>query len=212
MKTKDLIRLLQEADPTGEEHCCIDNADISGVCAMSAYYDGCLQVVERVEGEADGRPLSATRVHSGVKINISPMPISELLLDCPRLRITYNDYTEKYRSRDDADRQRSIDVSNSVEKEHFEKWVLGHVGLRKDHAVTITERHLRQRVTAVASQFYRDNMSFDDPMPADIIARGMPLQGLPGESWATRREMQWAREFEVTPTVDSVAITKRIVG
>ena len=40
MKTKDLIKLLKEADPTGEEEVCIDNNPVWFVQRMPAYYDG----------------------------------------------------------------------------------------------------------------------------------------------------------------------------
>lgn len=51
MKTKDLIKLLMEEDPTGEIECCIDNQDIEEISWESAYYDGCLQIVKRDENE-----------------------------------------------------------------------------------------------------------------------------------------------------------------
>ena len=40
MKTKDLIKLLKEEDPSGEEEVCIDNQPVWFVQRMPAYYDG----------------------------------------------------------------------------------------------------------------------------------------------------------------------------
>ena len=47
MKTSELIRLLQEADPSGEVECCIDNHDIYSVELWPAFYDGALEILVR---------------------------------------------------------------------------------------------------------------------------------------------------------------------
>lgn len=44
MKTKELIKKLMEADPSGEIECCINNLDIHFVRLDPASYVGALQV------------------------------------------------------------------------------------------------------------------------------------------------------------------------
>lgn len=47
MKTKKLIELLNQCDPSGELEVCLDNIDICSVGREPAYYDGALQVLIR---------------------------------------------------------------------------------------------------------------------------------------------------------------------
>jgi hypothetical protein len=47
MKVKELIRQLQEADPSGELECCVDNIDIHFVSRWPANYDGSFEVLVR---------------------------------------------------------------------------------------------------------------------------------------------------------------------
>ena len=47
MKSKELIRLLQEEDPSGEVEVCVQNFDILGIHTEPAYWDGSLQVLMR---------------------------------------------------------------------------------------------------------------------------------------------------------------------
>ena len=47
MKVKDLIKQLQELDPTGEIEVCVGNSDIIDISLFPAYYDGYLQVLKK---------------------------------------------------------------------------------------------------------------------------------------------------------------------
>jgi len=47
MKVKDLIKQLQELDPTGEIEVCVGNNDIIDISLFPAYYDGYLQVLKK---------------------------------------------------------------------------------------------------------------------------------------------------------------------
>jgi hypothetical protein len=67
VKSKDLIRRLQELDPSGEIEVCIGNEDIWFLQRLPAYYDGPLQVVTREEND---RPLSMKYTNQGDKIDI----------------------------------------------------------------------------------------------------------------------------------------------
>jgi hypothetical protein len=47
MKTREFIKRLQEADPSGDLDCCIDNHDILRVERQFAFYDGALEILVR---------------------------------------------------------------------------------------------------------------------------------------------------------------------
>lgn len=83
MKTRDLIRRLQDADPTGEAEVCVDNEDICWVHPMEAYWDGRLQVLER-----DGNRVVGAKVTSmGTKVKIVHLSIEEAIYDNPELPV-----------------------------------------------------------------------------------------------------------------------------
>ncbi len=47
MKTRELIRRLQEVDPSGETECCVDHHDIFFVERQFAFYNGALEILVR---------------------------------------------------------------------------------------------------------------------------------------------------------------------
>lgn len=90
MKTKELIRLLQEEDPSGEVECCIGNEDIHYVSTMPAYWDGRLQILTRDKfyNITGGKVTSR-----GNKIKIHPLSIEDAIYNhverarkCDRIR------------------------------------------------------------------------------------------------------------------------------
>ena len=82
MKTRELIRLLQEADPSGEIEVCVDNKDILFVQRMPAYYDGCLEVLIRDPKLTSCYNVVGAKVFArGAKIRIVPHSIEDMLLD-----------------------------------------------------------------------------------------------------------------------------------
>lgn len=92
MKTKDLIKLLMEEDPTGEIECCINNCDIEEICWEVAYYDGCLQTVKRDE---DGIPISGEYISSGKKINIYFRGILDIIKYNPEFPVIFSEYSKR---------------------------------------------------------------------------------------------------------------------
>lgn len=96
MKTKELIRLLQIEDPTGEAECCIDNADILCVERMPAYYDGRLEVLIRDPSLPYYNVVGAKITGSGVKVNIHRHSIEDALYDDPDLPVTVEPGGERY--------------------------------------------------------------------------------------------------------------------
>ena len=88
MKTSELIRLLQEADPSGDAECCVDNEDIHFLEVLPGYYDGRLQVFTRDPALAPYFDIVAAKItSSGTKVKIRHMSIRELLLDNPEMPV-----------------------------------------------------------------------------------------------------------------------------
>jgi hypothetical protein len=82
MKTKDLIELLQQADPSGEEHVCVGNTDIFSVITFPAYYDGKQEILIRDESKKEGYNVVGGMIRgSGVKIQIQTLSIQEAAFD-----------------------------------------------------------------------------------------------------------------------------------
>ncbi len=81
MKSKELIRLLQREDPTGETEVCIGNSDILGVARLPAWYDGLLEVFFREHPE--GYPVGGAFVREGDKINLQAWSIDDCIWDFP---------------------------------------------------------------------------------------------------------------------------------
>jgi len=79
MKTRDLIKLLIEADPTGEEHCTVHGKDIHNVELIPGYYDGSYEKLLRDErGHIVGGVIS----REGSELRIKTTSIADEIFDC----------------------------------------------------------------------------------------------------------------------------------
>lgn len=88
MKTSELIRRLQEADPNDEAECCVDNDDIHFLEVIPAYYDGRLQVFTRDQARAPYFDITGAKITgSGTKIKIRHLSVEELLIDHPEMPV-----------------------------------------------------------------------------------------------------------------------------
>ena len=87
MKTKELIRQLQEADPSGECDCCVDNADILFVQKEEAYWDGRLQVLQR---DGKGHVVGIKITSNGDKVSINICPLDEAIFNYPDLPVDFD--------------------------------------------------------------------------------------------------------------------------
>src|SRR5271154_5815793 len=131
MKGKELIRLLQEIDPTGEIEVSVGNIDIWDVHQEPAYWDGKLQLLVHDESKKPYFDIVGGKyVVSGSKIVITPMSITEVLWGDPDAAIDYSELekntalgSSEYRKHDDATRQASRDVTMRVEVDAFTRWV-----------------------------------------------------------------------------------------
>ena len=96
MKGKELIRQLQEEDPSGELEVCVGNLDIHFVSREPAYYDGCLQVLKRDENNKFYNIIGAELRSTGDKIQIHELSVRIALLENPDLPVEYDEYSERH--------------------------------------------------------------------------------------------------------------------
>lgn len=86
MKTNELIKLLQEADPDNECEVCSSNDIIIGVDRMPSYWDGRLMKVERDENHD---PVKLSYVSSGNKIKLLIDCFEEAIYDNPDVEVDF---------------------------------------------------------------------------------------------------------------------------
>lgn len=109
MKTRELIALLQAADPTGEVECVVGSEDVYFVSKAPMYYDGrpwLLVHDEAVKGKAYS-VVGLRYPASGDKVNIMTLSAKDVLYEAPDAPIECadgsRDYVESLRARVKAD-------------------------------------------------------------------------------------------------------------
>jgi len=192
MKTKDLIKELQEADPSGELEVCVGNIDIWTVTVLPAYYDGKLQVLKR-DPALTGKCydiIGGKYVSGGSKVVLEPMSITDVLWDNPEAEIDYGFLgaaAGSYKTTDDATRQASRDVELKVEMDAFHRWV-------KSKADVIRPEN-SDKCRGGSDAFYEKHLSPKDPV------KELPTTEKDGmtwhASWNDRRNAWWDDTLEV---------------
>ena len=191
MKTKDLIAELQEADPSGELECCIENVDIFSVATEPAYWDGRLQLLTRDPAKKPYFDVIGGKYTSkGAKVVISPMSITDVLWDNPDAVIDYSEVggsADRYRVSDDETRKASRDVELKVEMDAFHRWV-------KSKADVIRPEN-SDKCRGGSDAFYEKHLSPKDPV------KELPTTEKDGmtwhASWNDRRNAWWDDTLEV---------------
>jgi hypothetical protein len=125
MKSKELIKQLQELDPTGEIEVGCGNHDIWYAERMPAYYDGRFQLLLR-DPKLTGKCfdiIGARYVSRGDKIKLVSMGVADVLWDNPDAVVEYPFGEECYRKTDEATRQASRDVELKCDMDFFRAWV-----------------------------------------------------------------------------------------
>ena len=201
MKTKELIRQLQEADPSGELECCVNNADIHFVNVEPAYYDGCLQVLKRDESKSPYYNICGAKYTSvGDKVVIRPLSICDAVFEQQDLPVEFEglnpDRAAGYKASVDKRRKQTEEINNDIERESFVEFMV------KKYFVFIDTEDIKK----LASEFYVENMDYRDPSPDDLLHLkvmskvsndpNVPLQEV-WASWHDRRCRQWDREFTI---------------
>lgn len=122
MKTSELIRRLQEADPTGDAECVVGCEDIFFVEPLPAYYDGRPLLLVHDESLRDKcfSVVGARFMGDGPKVRITTLGLEDLLIDNPELPIegAYGHRAEHV----EAARQHARDVIAKVDAEFQEKY------------------------------------------------------------------------------------------
>lgn len=91
MKTKELIRQLQEADPEGETECVVGcNDPIHYVYKEDAYHDGCLEILERDHSKDPYYNICGGVItKDGMKVIIRPLSIEDAISNNPDLPVKF---------------------------------------------------------------------------------------------------------------------------
>lgn len=189
MKTKKLIALLQEEDPSGELDVCVGNVDIHFVERLPAYYDGSLQVLERDEDCKYYNITGGRYVRAGEKVNIHTLSITDAISNAAGREKPFPvDYSELSSDQAEATKKahdglrewhRRLDIEH--EHMYFKEWV-------KEEAAKLTAD--TDEIDGVVYRFLEveKKVSPDDPYPEG---------GLAGHSYVSMRKMQWSQKFEV---------------
>ena len=179
MKTKDLIAALQEEDPSGELECCVGNVDIHFLSTEPAYYDGPLQVLKRDPTTEYYNIIGAEYRRGGMKVQIHTLSIDGAIFNDETTPVTYDCDNTKLYCGDRVDRYRAdaIKIKNSVELEHFVRYI-------KEKYQEHKELYDLEKV---AKWYYDINWDYKKPLPEDLIDIGMSIN--------ERREVQWDREI-----------------
>lgn len=193
MKAKELIRQLQEADPSGELEVCVDNLDINFISTEPAYWDGKQQVIIRDQSNGRGRVIGAKIASKGSKVQIRTLSIHEAIWANPELPVDYSDLSpeqaEEFKKRHDEYRQASIDCTYHLELECFTEHV-------RERLSEITDD--LEGVEEACEEFLGKYLDPKQPFPDDLPRIG--------ESHISLRNKQWARQVKVLHDINGVRL------
>lgn len=203
MKTNDLIKMLQEADPSGELEVVVGNVPIHFIAPEPAYWDGCYRRLIREPHESNEIYYDVTGIEfvsQGTKLVIHTLDYDMILLDDCNAQVKYDteQTRNKYESVVEKKRKELIDMKQGLESDSFATYVTKR--LNKDTPA----------IRDAAKKWALDNIRHDAEMPEDIDAMGKPTAERYGLSWNSRRELQWNREIGITEEDGKVVFTKII--
>jgi hypothetical protein len=115
MKTKDLIKQLQEQDPSGDLEVVVGNLPIVFAYKQPGYYDGLLQILIKDEqGYHSGYKFTPR----GMKIQIHTTDLDGQLLDDPELPVDISEVSDhsiqRYKDLIEKTRQEMRDIKTEV--------------------------------------------------------------------------------------------------
>jgi len=118
MKTKKLIELLNEADPSGEEEVCVGNIDILFVSKDPAYYDGCLQVLIRDPLQEPYYNITGAKITGvGSKIQIHTLDIESAIYNASDLSVDLEGASGRYTEEVKCWRKDAKDLEEELKNE-----------------------------------------------------------------------------------------------
>lgn len=179
MKTKDLIAELQKCDPEGDSECVVGGVSVLGAGKEPGFWDGPYEVLEH-DG---GRITNASFTRSGWKVVIWTRSIEDALFDNPRLPVSC-----------DFDGPRKTAFLNWVEEQRREAHAIRN---RSECDHFAAHMHKRGVSEEKSRAFFEQRLTWEDPMPPDILEMRMPSEGRAGLSWIEMRSRQWDRQFTV---------------
>jgi hypothetical protein len=93
MKTKELIRRLEECDPSGELECSVKGIDIYSVTVQPGYHDGPYEVLIRDLSKTNYNITGAKMLSGGQKVILEPLSINDALMEDSALCVEYDNHT-----------------------------------------------------------------------------------------------------------------------
>jgi len=115
VKTRDLVRLLNAADPTGEAECVVGGDDIYSVEKQPMYYDGRPWLLLREPSRAPYYDVIGLRLVNGDKVRIRTLEAFDVFHDDPRCLVEYETPALKDRYEDSVAEQRKDAVRFNAE-------------------------------------------------------------------------------------------------
>lgn len=195
MKSKKLIELLKEVDPTGEVEVCVGNCDIRYVDMMPAYYDGKLQTLKYDDEDM----IIGGKYHTkGSKIKLVPYSISDAIswgidYDEREIEIDYSELSDitakEYKECNDKTKTISYELHEALELKMFKQWVYEQV---------YKKYPIEEDWQGIIEEFFDDHLSAYLPFPEDISKPEINPDGTKfWDSYHNRRIRQWEREIKI---------------
>jgi len=181
MISSEVIRMLQEADPTGQKEVCVNNMDIQFIETQPAYYDGSLQVLQRDSTKKGYNIVGGKYLRSGDKVVIHTLSIHDAIGYDPDIQVDYSELPESLAEiTQNAHEQlrffcRTLDFN--MEQGEFVEWAL----LQASNLTSDIEE-----VKDLAKAFYQNHFSPSDPVKIKE-----------GNSRRQARHQQWEQQCQV---------------
>jgi len=126
MKTKEVIRQLLEADPTGEEEVSVGNCDIYYVDSIPSYYDGNQKILIRDESKNCYNVVGVKVREAGRKIVINTLSLEDALYTDPNLPVDLSELSpvsrQRYEEFLENTRKEVEEMEVSLHKLSFTQW------------------------------------------------------------------------------------------
>ena len=147
MKTKELIKRLQEADPSGEEEVTVGNTDIMFVQNLPSYYDGCQQVLIRDEKEKYYNVVGGKVRANDRKITINLHSLKDAIYENPELPIEYDSWhsNSSYKKSHKNTRKLARDIDYKLGLENFITFVKNRVPAMMEEKINKSAKEFYDR-------------------------------------------------------------------
>ena len=125
MKTKELIRQLQECDPTGEVEVICDGGDIYTVIPLPAYYDGSLKTLIRDDNLKPYYDVIGMReTREGRKIVLQGMDLQDVCWDIDNPEKLIIEGSDEFKESAKTHIKECQDCVLKINMDHFRQYIL----------------------------------------------------------------------------------------